>query len=78
MRTLFLAAVLAAALAAPVAAKAPGDPARQKLNEPDTQSIGDRIETIRDGHWQTRQMPTRPKGAAWRSPRLGWMRWSAT
>jgi hypothetical protein len=35
-----------------------GDPARQKLNEPDTLSIGDRIGTIRDGHWQTRQMPT--------------------
>jgi hypothetical protein len=31
---------------------------RQKLNEPDTLSIGDRIGTIRDGHWQTRQMPT--------------------
>ncbi|HKV13260.1 MAG TPA: hypothetical protein VJ725_34285 [Thermoanaerobaculia bacterium] len=35
-----------------------GDPARQKLSEPETPSIGDRIGTIRDGHWQTRQMPT--------------------
>ena len=35
-----------------------GDPARQKLNEPETPSIGDRIGAIRDGHWQTRQMPT--------------------
>jgi len=35
-----------------------GDPARQKLDEPDTLSIGDRIGAIRDGHWQTRQMPT--------------------
>ena len=32
--------------------------ARQKLFEPETPSIGDRIGTIRDGHWQTRQMPT--------------------
>jgi hypothetical protein len=35
-----------------------GDPVRQKLEEPDTPSIGDRFETIRFGHWQTRQMPT--------------------
>ena len=35
-----------------------GDPARQKLSEPDTLSIGDRVGTIRYGHWQTRQMPT--------------------
>ncbi len=35
-----------------------GDPARQKLSEPDTLSIGDRVGVIRDGHWQTRQMPT--------------------
>jgi chromosome segregation ATPase len=35
-----------------------GDPARQKLSEPDIQSIGGRIGAIRDGHWQTRQMPT--------------------
>jgi hypothetical protein len=35
-----------------------GDPARQKLSEPDTLSIGDRVGAIRDGHWQTRQMPT--------------------
>ncbi|HEX3530193.1 MAG TPA: hypothetical protein VH988_24295 [Thermoanaerobaculia bacterium] len=41
-----------------------GDPARQKLNEPDTLSIGERIGTIRDGHWQTRQMPT---ATQWRS-----------
>ena len=34
------------------------DPARQKLSEPDTLSIGDRVGAIRDGHWQTRQMPT--------------------
>jgi hypothetical protein len=26
--------------------------------EPDNPSISDRIGTIRDGHWQTRQMPT--------------------
>jgi hypothetical protein len=32
--------------------------ARQKLNEPETSSIGDRIGTIRDRHCQTRQMPT--------------------
>jgi photosystem II stability/assembly factor-like uncharacterized protein len=35
-----------------------GDPARQKLDEPDTPSVGDRLSAIRDGHWQTRQMPT--------------------
>jgi hypothetical protein len=35
-----------------------GDPARQKLFEPDTLSIGDRVGFIRSGHWQTRQMPT--------------------
>ncbi|HVR97079.1 MAG TPA: glycosyl hydrolase [Thermoanaerobaculia bacterium] len=35
-----------------------GDPARQELDEPDTPSIGDRVGAIRDGHWQTRQMPT--------------------
>jgi photosystem II stability/assembly factor-like uncharacterized protein len=35
-----------------------GDPARQKLDEPDAPSVGDRIESIRYGHWQTRQMPT--------------------
>lgn len=35
-----------------------GDPARQKLSEPETLSIGDRVGTIRNGHWQTRQMPT--------------------
>lgn len=35
-----------------------GDPARQKLSEPDTLSIGERVEAIRAGHWQTRQMPT--------------------
>jgi photosystem II stability/assembly factor-like uncharacterized protein len=35
-----------------------GDPARQKLFEPEVLSIGDRIGAIRDGHWQTRQMPT--------------------
>jgi hypothetical protein len=35
-----------------------GDPARQKLSEPDIPSIGDRLWAIRFGHWQTRQMPT--------------------
>ncbi|HBL28973.1 MAG TPA: hypothetical protein DD490_19230 [Acidobacteria bacterium] len=35
-----------------------GDPARQKLEESETPSIGDRIGAIRSGHWQTRQMPT--------------------
>lgn len=35
-----------------------GDPARQKLSEPDTPSLGDRVGAIRDGHWPTRQMPT--------------------
>jgi hypothetical protein len=35
-----------------------GDPARQKLNESETPSIGDRIGAIRGSHWQTRQMPT--------------------
>jgi hypothetical protein len=55
-----------------------GDPARQKLSEPDTLSISGRVGAIRDGHWQTRQMPTATKGAAWRSPRPDWMRWSAT
>jgi hypothetical protein len=35
-----------------------GDPARQKLSEPETPSIGERLGLIRDGHWQTRQMPT--------------------
>ena len=35
-----------------------GDPAWQKLSEPDTLSISGRVDAIRDGHWQTRQMPT--------------------
>jgi photosystem II stability/assembly factor-like uncharacterized protein len=35
-----------------------GDPARQKLSEPDIPSIGDRLWAVRFGHWQTRQMPT--------------------
>ena len=35
-----------------------GDPARQRLSEADTLSIGDRLWMIRAGHWQTRQMPT--------------------
>jgi photosystem II stability/assembly factor-like uncharacterized protein len=35
-----------------------GDPARQRLNEADLVSIGGRIGTIVDGHWETRQMPT--------------------
>lgn len=35
-----------------------GDPAREKLSEPDILSIGGRIGDIRDGHWYTRQMPT--------------------
>jgi hypothetical protein len=35
-----------------------GDPVRQNLDEPETPSISDRIGAIRDGHWQTRQMPT--------------------
>jgi len=35
-----------------------GDPARQKLSESETPSIGERVGVIRDGHWQTRQMPT--------------------
>ncbi len=35
-----------------------GDPARQRLSESDSPSIGERVGAIRDGHWQTRQMPT--------------------
>jgi hypothetical protein len=35
-----------------------GDPARQDIEEAETPSISDRIGSIRDGHWQTRQMPT--------------------
>jgi photosystem II stability/assembly factor-like uncharacterized protein len=35
-----------------------GDPARQDLEEAEIPSISDRIGSIRDGHWQTRQMPT--------------------
>jgi hypothetical protein len=35
-----------------------GDPARQNLYESDTPSISERIGVLRDGHWQTRQMPT--------------------
>ncbi|HSG41189.1 MAG TPA: glycosyl hydrolase, partial [Thermoanaerobaculia bacterium] len=35
-----------------------GDPARQKLSEPDTVPVAERIWAIRAGHWQTRQMPT--------------------
>jgi hypothetical protein len=35
-----------------------GDPAREKLSEPETPSIDERLRAIRDGHWQTRQMPT--------------------
>jgi hypothetical protein len=54
-----------------------GDPERQRLSEPDTLSIDGRLWAIRDGHWQTRQMPTATKGATSRSPRPGWMLWSA-
>jgi hypothetical protein len=43
---------------AAIALRLEGDPARQKLNESQRPSIGERIWTIRDGHWQTRQMPT--------------------
>lgn len=43
---------------AELALRLEGDPARQKLNEPQSPSIGERIGMIRDGHWQTRQMPT--------------------
>jgi hypothetical protein len=35
-----------------------GDPARQRLSEPDSPSIGERIGGIIYGHWRTRQMPT--------------------
>ncbi|HXU33232.1 MAG TPA: glycosyl hydrolase, partial [Thermoanaerobaculia bacterium] len=35
-----------------------GDPAHQKLFESDTPSIGDRVSAVKDGHWETRQMPT--------------------
>jgi hypothetical protein len=35
-----------------------GDPARQRLSEPETLSIGERVWAIKAGHWQTRQMPT--------------------
>ena len=35
-----------------------GDPIRQALEEPEAPSIGERIGAIRNGHWQTRQMPT--------------------
>ncbi len=35
-----------------------GDPARQSLFESETPSIGERLGSIRAGHWQTRQMPT--------------------
>lgn len=35
-----------------------GDPARQRLSESEAPSIGDRLWTIRFGHWQMRQMPT--------------------
>jgi hypothetical protein len=44
----------------PVPNLPPGtDPAAvAAFQEPDTPSMGDRIGAIRDGHWQTRQMPT--------------------
>ncbi len=35
-----------------------GDPARQKLSESGTPSIGDRVSNVRGGTWETRQMPT--------------------
>ncbi len=35
-----------------------GDPARQKLSETDIRSIGDRISSVKYGHWETRQLPT--------------------
>lgn len=35
-----------------------GDPARQKLSEPDLRSVGDRIGGVKYGHWETRQPPT--------------------
>jgi hypothetical protein len=43
---------------AELAQRLEGDPARQKLNEPQSPSIGDRIWMIRYGHWQSRLMPT--------------------
>ncbi|HEV7669985.1 MAG TPA: glycosyl hydrolase [Thermoanaerobaculia bacterium] len=35
-----------------------GDPARQKLSEASVRSIGDRISAVKDGNWETRQLPT--------------------
>ena len=35
-----------------------GDPAKRKLNEPDTPSISGRVGQVAYGHWDTRQMPT--------------------
>ncbi len=35
-----------------------GDPARQKLSESESPTIGSRVSTVKDGHWETRQMPT--------------------
>ena len=32
--------------------------ARQKLSESTAPAIGDRVSAVKDGHWETRQMPT--------------------
>lgn len=43
---------------ADLALRLQGDPARQRLSEPESPSIGDRIGGIIYGHWRTRQTPT--------------------
>jgi hypothetical protein len=35
-----------------------GHPARQRLSESDTPSIGERVGMVVFGHWESRQMPT--------------------
>ena len=51
-------AALGAKLAA-IELRLNGDPARQKLDEPDLLSIGGRLGMVMAGHFETRQMPTK-------------------
>jgi len=39
-------------------ARLQGDPERQRLSEPTSPSISERVGLVRSGHWETRQMPT--------------------
>jgi photosystem II stability/assembly factor-like uncharacterized protein len=55
---LFAAIDSASAVLAAIERRLSGDPARGRLNEPDTPSISGRVGSVAAGHWETRQMPT--------------------